>query len=178
MLDNFNSYYDVRLKEARAANLTALGIKVVHGDVCDDQLLARLFATYTFDAVAHLAAQAGVRYSIDHPLEYVRNNIECFVRLLEHLRLRPAIRFVYASSSSVYGSQVRVPMCMCVFVCVCVCACTCWVSLLIFYTFVLSFRSILSFFLSFFGMVGAHSVCIGRPGRPPDVIVWRVQALQ
>jgi UDP-glucuronate 4-epimerase len=79
---------------------------VVQGDVCDDALVGRLFAAYNFDAVAHLAAQAGVRYSIDHPLEYVRNNIECFVRLLEHLRLRPAIRFIYASSSSVYGSQV------------------------------------------------------------------------
>ena len=79
------------------------------GDVCDDELVRQLFERHQFDAVVHLAAQAGVRHSIDHPLDYVRNNIECFVRLLEQLRLRPQVRLVYASSSSVYGSQARIP---------------------------------------------------------------------
>ena len=77
--------------------------------MCDDELMQRLFEHYKFEAVVHLAAQAGVRYSMDHPLEYVRNNVECFVRLMEQLRARPHVRLVYASSSSVYGSQARVP---------------------------------------------------------------------
>ena len=90
--DNFNHYYDVRLKEARAQNLTSKGIKVVEGDVCDDVHLHHLFKTYTFTHVAHLAAQAGVRYSLTHPQEYVKNNIQCFVTLLEVLKDYPEVR--------------------------------------------------------------------------------------
>lgn len=90
-------------------NLTAAGIKVIKGDVCDAELLAAMFAKYKFTAVVHLAAQAGVRYSIEQPLAYVKANVQCFVVLLEVMKDYSHVPLVYASSSSVYGAEARIP---------------------------------------------------------------------
>jgi nucleoside-diphosphate-sugar epimerase len=110
-LDNFNDYYSPALKRARAARTQAdSGVVVVDGDVCDGDLLTALFDTHNFTHVVHLAAQAGVRYSIKHPQSYVRNNVECFVTLAEVVRRRTNdVQFVYASSSSVYGLNDDIP---------------------------------------------------------------------
>jgi len=108
-LDNFNDYYSTALKRARQDRLLAAGVTLVQGDQCDDQLLQRLFAEHNFTHVAALAAQAGVRYSIGHPQAYVRANVQCFVSLLETVRLYPHVPVVYASSSSVYGTNTKVP---------------------------------------------------------------------
>lgn len=107
-LDNFNSYYDVQLKKDRAARARKEGISIVKGDVCDTELVMNLFREHKFTHVAHLAGQPGVRYSLDHPDEYVESNIKCFVRLLEVVRHFQGVKFIYASSSSVYGLN-RVP---------------------------------------------------------------------
>ena len=108
-LDNFDPYYSPALKHARKARAVASGVEFVEGDMCDASLLRRLFAEHNFTHVASLAAQAGVRYSVDHPQAYVRANVECFVSLLETLRLYPSTKLVYASSSSVYGTNAKVP---------------------------------------------------------------------
>lgn len=122
-LDNFNPYYDVQLKRDRVHNLTVdNGINVVEADVCDKAMLDRLFKKHLFTEVVHLAAQAGVRYSIEHPHDYIRSNgtirvilglicapVDCFVTLLEQLRKYPDVKLIYASSSSVYGSKASVP---------------------------------------------------------------------
>ncbi|EGD78247.1 NAD-dependent epimerase/dehydratase [Salpingoeca rosetta] len=109
VLDNFNSYYDVRLKEARAHKLFGHGVRVVNGDICDFRLLEKLFEQHGFTHVAHLAAQAGVRYSVNHPHDYIRSNVDCFVNILEELRTKPEVKLVYASSSSVYGKDATIP---------------------------------------------------------------------
>ena len=77
--------------------------------MCDAELLARLFAQHGFTHVAHLAAQAGVRYSLSNPQSYIRQNLQCFVALLETHRQFPKVKLVYASSSSVYGSNTKTP---------------------------------------------------------------------
>ncbi|CAI5510102.1 unnamed protein product [Closterium sp. Naga37s-1] len=104
-LDNFNDYYDTTLKEARAARLWSAGIEIIRGDLNNGTLLDALFATVTFTHVAHMAAQAGVRYALENPKSYVDSNVAGFVNLLERCRRvperQPAI--VWASSSSVYG---------------------------------------------------------------------------
>merc|ERR1711907_708717 len=93
----------------RAHKLTKQGVKVINGNICDEDLLAKLFAKYKFDYVAHLAAQAGVRYSVQHPHEYMKYNVDCFVTMLEQVRQYPNIKMAYASSSSVYGKDATVP---------------------------------------------------------------------
>ena len=112
-LDNFNDYYSPAFKKARAQTLEKdYGRAVVRGDVCNATLLADLFRAHAFTHVVHLAAQAGVRYSLNHPLSYVRNNVECYVTLLEEVRKIPAARrpsLAYASSSSVYGRNTKIP---------------------------------------------------------------------
>eukprot|EP00123_Amoebidium_parasiticum_P014079 comp22315_c0_seq1/m.33153 comp22315_c0_seq1/g.33153 ORF comp22315_c0_seq1/g.33153 comp22315_c0_seq1/m.33153 type:complete len:425 (-) comp22315_c0_seq1:192-1466(-) len=108
-LDNFNSYYDTELKRDRAYELHKEGIPIVKGDVCDRELLVELFRKHRFTHVAHMAAQAGVRYSLKDPLAYVRSNVQCFVTLLEVVRTFPGVKVVYASSSSVYGRNTKVP---------------------------------------------------------------------
>lgn len=108
--DNVNDYYSTRLKESRIEKLKKNDVVFVKGDVCDTDALKDLIETYQITRVIHLAAQAGVRYSIDHPLEYTRNNIDCFVHLLETLnKLNMKDPLVYASSSSIYGNNVKVP---------------------------------------------------------------------
>ncbi|KAJ8603344.1 hypothetical protein CTAYLR_004258 [Chrysophaeum taylorii] len=112
-LDNFNNYYSPAYKRARADHLKEEhNLQVLEGDVCNASLLEDVFSKFKFTHVVHLAAQAGVRYSLDHPLSYVRNNLECFVTLVEQIRKideknRPS--FVYASSSSVYGLNRKTP---------------------------------------------------------------------
>ncbi|RWW70679.1 hypothetical protein BHE74_00021634 [Ensete ventricosum] len=109
-LDNFNNYYDPSLKKARQAMLQSHGVFVVEGDINDTRLLDRLFALVPVTHVMHLAAQAGVRYAIENPASYVHSNIAGLVTLLEVCKSadpQPAV--VWASSSSVYGLNEKVP---------------------------------------------------------------------
>ena len=107
VLDNFNDFYDPRIKRANAAALG--GARIVTGDIRDEALVAGLFAEGRFDAVMHLAAMAGVRPSLLDPLHYADVNVRGTLILLEELKKRPKTRFVFASSSSVYGSNEKVP---------------------------------------------------------------------
>ncbi|KAM0935346.1 putative UDP-glucuronate 4-epimerase [Dioscorea sansibarensis] len=109
-LDNFNDYYDTSLKRSRQALLDGEGVFVVEGDINDPDLLRKLFDVVPFTHVLHLAAQAGVRYALRDPASYVRSNVAGLVSVLEAARSaspRPAI--VWASSSSVYGLNSKVP---------------------------------------------------------------------
>ena len=112
-LDNMNSYYDPALKEARLAMLrkadTEGRFEFVRGDLADGALIERLFAENDFDVVVNLAAQAGVRYSIENPRAYVESNLVGFFNILEACRHHPVKHLVYASSSSVYGGNKKVP---------------------------------------------------------------------
>jgi len=109
-LDNFNDYYSVQLKRDRHARLTALpGYTGVEGDLCNNALLTKLFQQHKFDLVCHLAAQAGVRYSLTNPLAYEKANLEGFINILEACRHAKTPRLVYASSSSVYGGNTKLP---------------------------------------------------------------------
>ena len=109
-LDNLNDYYDVTLKEARLARLRAYpAFEFIKADVADRECVARLFAERHFDAVMHLAAQAGVRYSIENPAAYVDANLVGFGNVLEGARRSEVGHFVYASSSSVYGANSKLP---------------------------------------------------------------------
>lgn len=106
--DNLNTYYDPSLKAARVRELRDHNVPFVHADVCNSTALSNVLVHHRIDRVLHLAAQAGVRYSLDHPHEYVHNNINCFVTLLEAIKTKN-IPLVYASSSSVYGTNKKVP---------------------------------------------------------------------
>ena len=116
-LDNLNSYYDVSLKEYRlqqidkvVAETSAQGRWLfVKGDLSDRDLITSLFEEHRFDIVVNLAAQAGVRYSIDNPDAYIESNIIGFYNILEACRHYPVQHLVYASSSSVYGGNKKVP---------------------------------------------------------------------
>jgi len=109
-LDNLNPYYDVTLKEARLARLRDLpGFDFRRGDLADRDAMARLFAEVQPEAVVHLAAQAGVRYSLDHPDAYIDANLVGFGNILEGCRAAAVGHLVYASSSSVYGANTKVP---------------------------------------------------------------------
>jgi UDP-glucuronate 4-epimerase len=109
-VDSLNDYYDVALKRARLSQLAGEGeFRFEQLDIADRPALARLFTTGTFDALANLAAQAGVRYSIDHPQAYVDANLVGFGNVLEGCRQGGVRHLVFASSSSVYGSNQRLP---------------------------------------------------------------------
>ena len=109
-LDNLNDYYDVSLKEARLAMLKPFNkFTFIKGDISDKPFIDKLFNEYKFDIVVNLAAQAGVRYSIDHPDVYIQSNIIGFYNILEACRYHPVKHLVYASSSSVYGGNTKVP---------------------------------------------------------------------
>ena len=109
-LDNLNDYYDVRLKEARLARLSALpGFRFERLDVADPAGMAALFAREGFERVVHLAAQAGVRYSLQNPQAYVQANLAGFVNILEGCRHGGVKHLVFASSSSVYGGNTKLP---------------------------------------------------------------------
>jgi len=109
-LDNLNDYYDVNLKQARLARLGASsGFEFEHADIVDRERMARLFAERRFDAVMHLAAQAGVRYSIENPGAYIDANLVGFGNVIEGARRSRVGHFVFASSSSVYGANAKLP---------------------------------------------------------------------
>jgi len=109
-LDNLNDYYEVSLKESRLKRLTALpGFRFVKLDVGDRAGMEKLFAEEKFDKVIHLAAQAGVRYSIQNPHAYVDSNLVGFINILEGCRHNKVQHLVYASSSSVYGGNTKMP---------------------------------------------------------------------
>ena len=109
-LDNMNDYYEVSLKENRLKRLTALpGFRFVKLDVADRAGMEKLFADEKFDKVIHLAAQAGVRYSIQNPHAYVDSNLVGFANVLEGCRHGGVEHLAYASSSSVYGGNAKLP---------------------------------------------------------------------
>lgn len=108
-LDNFNSYYDPLLKRRRAERLLQAGAEVIEGDICDKEKLFSLIEKIKPTHVVHLAAQAGVRHALKDPESYVKSNLEGFVNVLESLKNHPEIRFLYASSSSVYGQNEKTP---------------------------------------------------------------------
>jgi UDP-glucuronate 4-epimerase len=109
-LDNLNDYYDVRLKLARLALLEKEpGFRFVKLDLADRAGLARLFGTEKFERVIHLGAQAGVRYSIQNPLAYADSNLIGTANVLEGCRHNAVGHLVYASTSSVYGANTRMP---------------------------------------------------------------------
>ena len=109
-IDNLNAYYEPALKEARLAQLAGLpAFRFEKLDIVDGAALDALFAREKFDRVVHLAAQAGVRYSIDNPLAYGESNLAGFLNVLEACRHHPVAHLVYASSSSVYGGNARMP---------------------------------------------------------------------
>ena len=115
-LDNLNSYYDVNLKDYRLHLISGMSKNCprheyifVKGDLTDRKLIDDLFARHDFDTVVNLAAQAGVRYSIENPDAYIDSNVVGFYNILEACRRHPVQHLVYASSSSVYGGNRKVP---------------------------------------------------------------------
>lgn len=109
-LDNMNDYYDVRIKEARLTELQKFeNYAFIRGNLADKALINRIFEQYHPDIVVNLGAQAGVRYSITNPDAYVESNVIGFYNILESCRHYPVEHLVYASSSSVYGSNKKVP---------------------------------------------------------------------
>ena len=109
-LDNMNEYYDVRIKEARLSELQKFGnYTFVKGNLADKDIVNGIFERYCPDIVVNLAAQAGVRYSIINPDAYMESNVIGFYNILEACRHYPVEHLVYASSSSVYGSNKKVP---------------------------------------------------------------------
>lgn len=114
-VDNMNDYYDVSIKEYRlseidrASKAAKADFTLIRGSIADAALVERTFAEYRPDVVVNLAAQAGVRYSIDHPDVYIESNVIGFYNILEACRRYPVEHLVYASSSSVYGDNKKIP---------------------------------------------------------------------
>ncbi len=109
-IDNLNDYYDPRLKQARLARLALQpGFRFIEADIADADRMAELFAELRPQRVLHLAAQAGVRYSLQNPHAYARSNLIGFLNILEGCRHQQVGHLVYASSSSVYGANTKVP---------------------------------------------------------------------
>ena len=109
-LDNLNPYYDPALKQARIAELSKLpGFRFAKLDLADRDAMAALFAEHRFPVVVHLAAQAGVRYSLVNPHAYVDANLQGFINILEGCRHNGCRHLLFASSSSVYGANTRLP---------------------------------------------------------------------
>jgi UDP-glucuronate 4-epimerase len=107
-LDNFNSYYDPKLKEARNAKLVEhKNFTLIKGDILDKETIDK--AITGVDRVCHLAALAGVRYSLEHPEEYISNNIVGFFNVIDAVKRHEIPGFIYASSSSVYGGNDKLP---------------------------------------------------------------------
>jgi UDP-glucuronate 4-epimerase len=108
-LDNLNDYYDVTLKQARLKRLAHPGFRFEKLELADDAAIAALFAREKFARVVHLAAQAGVRYSLQDPHAYVRSNVTGTLNVLEGCRYNAVEHLVYASTSSVYGANTNMP---------------------------------------------------------------------
>ena len=112
-VDNMNDYYEVSLKEERLRILDEMeGFTFIKGDLADKDMIMDIFKQYQPDVVVNLAAQAGVRYSIDNPDAYIQSNLVGFFNILEGCRHYPVKHLVYASSSSVYGGNTKVPFCV------------------------------------------------------------------
>lgn len=109
-VDNLNDYYDVNLKLSRLKQLEGIkGFEFLKADLADREEIMRLFSSRSFDVVANMAAQAGVRYSIVNPYAYIESNISGFLNILEGCRHSGVKHFVFASSSSVYGANTKMP---------------------------------------------------------------------
>ncbi|MCL2007828.1 MAG: NAD-dependent epimerase/dehydratase family protein [Treponema sp.] len=109
-IDNINDYYDVELKHGRLKNLSAFPcIRFIKMDICDAEKLDDLFSSEKFDIAVHLAAQAGVRFSLTNPNIYISSNVQGFLNILEAAKKNPIRHLVYASSSSVYGLNTEIP---------------------------------------------------------------------
>lgn len=108
-LDSFSPYYSVQLKKERVKILSALGLEVQNIDICDRKAIEAIVEKGNFTHIVHLAAQAGVRYSFTHPEVYLKTNIDGFLHILEACRKTPSMRLIYASSSSVYGTNEKIP---------------------------------------------------------------------
>ena len=110
-LDNLNDYYDVTLKQARLARLEALGpaFQFIKAELADRAEIEQIFDRVQFDVVVNLAAQAGVRYSIENPHSYIDANIQGFLNILEGCRAQQVQHLIFASSSSVYGMNRQMP---------------------------------------------------------------------
>lgn len=108
VIDNFNDYYDVQLKRDRVTHFLD-GITVIEGDVQDVTVMDELFATHTIEVVCHFAGNAGVRYSIEQPLEHINGNIAATVQLYELMKKHGVKRMVFASTSAVYGNTTNAP---------------------------------------------------------------------
>lgn len=109
-LDNMNNYYDIKIKEERLAELEKFkNYKFIKGNLADKNLIDEIFKKYRPSIVVNLAAQAGVRYSITNPDVYIESNLIGFYNIVEACRKNPVEHLVYASSSSVYGSNKKVP---------------------------------------------------------------------
>jgi UDP-glucuronate 4-epimerase len=109
-IDNLNDYYDPSLKDARLGILKQRdGLHFYKTDICDYDSIVSIASRYRFDAICHLAAQAGVRYSLTHPFVYQKSNNEGFLCMIELARHHGVENFVYASSSSVYGGNTKLP---------------------------------------------------------------------
>lgn len=109
-IDSVNDYYDTSLKESRLRNLAKqAGFEFHRLDLANQPALNAVFAAHRFDRVLHLAAQAGVRYSLTNPHAYVSANLAAFINLIECCRAQQTAHFVYASSSSVYGANAKQP---------------------------------------------------------------------
>ena len=112
-IDNLNDYYDPALKQLRldeiAKHTKCSNFEFIKADISDRALMEQLFADNSFDVVVNLAAQAGVRYSLENPHAYVESNLVGFVNILEGCRHSKVKHLVYASSSSVYGMNVKQP---------------------------------------------------------------------
>jgi UDP-glucuronate 4-epimerase len=108
-IDNLNGYYDPRLKRSRLALLEHASFEFAHIDIADREAMEALFEREEFSEVIHLAAQAGVRHSIDRPHDYIDSNITGFLHVLEGCRRTRVAHLIYASSSSVYGGNTKIP---------------------------------------------------------------------
>ena len=109
-LDNVNDYYDPSLKEARLSQLADYSnFTFYRKDLCDREALDIIFKTHTITHVCHLAAQAGVRYSLLNPYAYQKSNLEGFLNIIEAAKNAKVANFVFASSSSVYGNNPKLP---------------------------------------------------------------------
>lgn len=107
--DNFNDYYEPKLKRDRAIILQKLGIQIIEGDLLENKKLQEAIEKHKTTHLVHLAAQAGVRYSLENPSSYIKANIDGFLNILEICRLNPSLVLTYASSSSVYGLNKKIP---------------------------------------------------------------------
>ncbi len=104
-IDNLNSYYDLDLKRARLVDLKNIKFSFYKVDICNQKKLKNIFSKNSFDVIIHLAAQAGVRYSIENPQEYIQSNINGFFNILELSRNNNIKHLIFASSSSIYGQN-------------------------------------------------------------------------